>query len=257
LPRHRTIPSNRSKAIALVAAGAFAVTGAAAAAAATWTHESGQAPAGAAQAAAVIARPAIISHVARPQATRQAAQAPQAVSLAVRAFQIKATQDTHAAARWQHAQHQAEQRVEAARAAAASAQSQAAQSQAAQSQAAQSQAAQAEQPQQATTPAAPSVASGSPEQIAQAMLRSFGWSAGQFSCLYPLWEHESGWSVTAANPDGAYGIPQALPGAKMASAGPNWQTNATTQIRWGLEYIKAMYGSPCGAWGHEQATGWY
>ena len=257
MPRHRTIPSNRSKAIALVAAGAFAVTGAAAAAAATWTHESGQAPAGAAQAAAVIARPAIISHVARPQATRQAAQAPQAVSLAVRAFQIKATQDTHAAARWQHAQHQAEQRVEAARAAAASAQSQAAQSQAAQSQAAQSQAAQAEQPQQATTPAAPSVASGSPEQIAQAMLRSFGWSAGQFSCLYPLWEHESGWSVTAANPDGAYGIPQALPGAKMASAGPNWQTNATTQIRWGLEYIKAMYGSPCGAWGHEQATGWY
>jgi hypothetical protein len=257
LPRHRTIPSNRSKAIALVAAGAFAVTGAAAAAAATWTHESGQAPAGAAQAAAVIARPAIISHVAWPQATRQAAQAPQAVSLAVRAFQIKATQDTHAAARWQHAQHQAEQRVEAARAAAASAQSQAAQAQAAQAQAAQSQAAQAEQPQQATTPAAPSVASGSPEQIAQAMLHSFGWSAGQFSCLYPLWEHESGWSVTAANPDGAYGIPQALPGAKMASAGPNWQTNATTQIRWGLEYIKAMYGSPCGAWGHEQATGWY
>jgi hypothetical protein len=250
LPRHRTIPSNRSKAIALVAAGAFAVTGAAAAA--TWTHESGQAPAGAAQAAAVIARPAITSHVARTQATRQAARAPQAVSLAVRAFQIKATQDTHAAARWQHAQHQAEQRVEAARAAAASAQSQAAQSQADQSQAAQ-----AEQPQQATTPAAPSVASGSPEQIAQAMLHSFGWSAGQFSCLYPLWEHESGWSVTAANPDGAYGIPQALPGAKMASAGPNWQTNATTQIRWGLEYIKAMYGSPCGAWGHEQATGWY
>ena len=247
MPRHRTIPSNRSKAIALVAAGAFAVTGAAAAAAATWTHESGQAPAGTAQAAAVIARPAIISHVARPQATRQAVQAPQAVSLAVRAFQIKATQDTHAAARWQHAQHQAEQRVEAARAAAASAQSQAAQSPAAQ----------AEQPQQATTPAAPSVASGSPEQIAQAMLHSFGWSAGQFSCLYPLWEHESGWSVTAANPDGAYGIPQALPGAKMASAGPNWQTNATTQIRWGLEYIKAMYGSPCGAWGHEQATGWY
>ncbi len=100
-------------------------------------------------------------------------------------------------------------------------------------------------------------ASGSPEQIAESMLRSFGWSSGQFSCLYPLWEHESGWSVTAANPDGAYGIPQALPGAKMASAGPDWQTNAATQIRWGLEYIRSMYGSPCGAWGHEQATGWY
>ncbi len=239
MPRHRTIPSSRSKAIVLIAAGAFTVAGVASAAAGTWTREPGRAPAGAAQAAAVIARPAIISHVARPQAS------PQAVSLAVRAFQIKATQDTHAAAGWQHARHQAERRVEAARAAATAAQSQAAAQQ------------QAEQPQPAATPAAPSVASGSPEQIAQAMLRSFGWSSSQFSCLYPLWEHESGWSVTAANPDGAYGIPQALPGAKMASAGPNWQTNAVTQIRWGLEYIKAMYGSPCGAWGHEQATGWY
>ena len=100
-------------------------------------------------------------------------------------------------------------------------------------------------------------ASGSPEQIAEAMLGSFGWSSSQFSCLYPLWAHESGWSVTAYNPAGAYGIPQALPGSKMASAGPDWQTNAATQIRWGLEYIEGMYGSPCGAWDHEQATGWY
>ena len=100
-------------------------------------------------------------------------------------------------------------------------------------------------------------ASGSPRQIAEAMLGSFGWSSSQFSCLDPLWAHESGWSVTAANPDGAYGIPQALPGSKMASAGPDWQTNAATQIRWGLEYIQATYGSPCGAWAHEQATGWY
>ena len=89
------------------------------------------------------------------------------------------------------------------------------------------------------------------------MLGSFGWSSSQFSCLDPLWAHESGWSVTAANPDGAYGIPQALPGSKMASAGPDWQTDAATQIRWGLEYIQATYGSPCGAWAHEQATGWY
>jgi hypothetical protein len=56
---------------------------------------------------------------------------------------------------------------------------------------------------------------------------------------------------------GAYGIPQALPGSRMASAGPDWQNNAATQIRWGLEYIKGTYGSPCGAWDHEQATGWY
>jgi hypothetical protein len=63
--------------------------------------------------------------------------------------------------------------------------------------------------------------------------------------------------VTAANPNGAYGIPQALPGSKMGSAGPDWQTDATTQITWGLGYIKARYGSPCGAWAHSQATGWY
>jgi len=63
--------------------------------------------------------------------------------------------------------------------------------------------------------------------------------------------------VYASNPSGAYGIPQALPGSKMASAGPDWQSNVATQIRWGLGYIKSLYGSPCGAWGHERATGWY
>ena len=117
------------------------------------------------------------------------------------------------------------------------------------------------QPTQAASAAAAQpatgAASGSPQQIAEAMLASFGWPASQFSCLDPLWAHESGWSVTASNPDGAYGIPQALPGSKMASAGPDWQTSAATQIRWGLEYIKGTYGSPCAAWDHEQATGWY
>jgi hypothetical protein len=109
------------------------------------------------------------------------------------------------------------------------------------------------QPTQAAT-----AASGSPQQIAEAMLASFGWSSSQFSCLNPLWAHESGWSVTAYNAgSGAYGIPQALPGSRMASAGPNWQTNAATQIRWGLEYIQGTYGSPCAALDHEQATGWY
>jgi hypothetical protein len=99
--------------------------------------------------------------------------------------------------------------------------------------------------------------SGSPEEIAQEMLPDFGWP-GQFSCLEPLWEHESGWDVTAENPaTGAYGIPQALPGSKMASAGPDWQTDATTQVKWGLEYIQGTYGSPCAAWSHEEADGWY
>lgn len=107
----------------------------------------------------------------------------------------------------------------------------------------------------ASAPAAPS---GSPQQIAAGMLGSFGWSSSEFGCLDSLWGHESGWSVTASNPSsGAYGIPQALPGSKMASAGPDWQTSAATQIRWGLGYIKSTYGSPCAAWSHEGATGWY
>jgi hypothetical protein len=101
-------------------------------------------------------------------------------------------------------------------------------------------------------------AAGSPQSIAQAMLKSFGWSSSQFACLEPLWEHESGWSVSASNPStGAYGIPQASPGSKMASAGPDWKTNASTQIKWGLGYIKDTYGSPCAAESHEQAVGWY
>ena len=100
--------------------------------------------------------------------------------------------------------------------------------------------------------------SGSPQQIAERMLGQFGWSSSQFSCLQPLWEHESGWSVTAENPtSGAYGIPQSLPGAQMASAGADWQSNAATQIRWGLTYIQGRYGSPCGAWAHEESANWY
>jgi hypothetical protein len=111
---------------------------------------------------------------------------------------------------------------------------------------------------QAPVTAAPAQPSGSPQQIAQSLLASYGWSSSQFSCLEPLWEEESGWDVTADNPgSGAYGIPQALPGAKMASAGPDWETDATTQIKWGLSYIQGTYGSPCAAWAHEEADGWY
>jgi hypothetical protein len=144
-------------------------------------------------------------------------------------------------------------------AAAKAAAQQAAQQQAAQQQAAQQQATQQQAAQQTTAqqPAA-SAPSGSPQQIAQQMLSQFGWSNGQFSCLQPLWALESGWNIYASNPSsGAYGIPQALPGSKMASAGPNWQSDAATQIRWGLTYIQGTYGSPCAAWSHEQADGWY
>lgn len=86
----------------------------------------------------------------------------------------------------------------------------------------------------------------------------YGWGSGQFSCLVSLWNRESGWDYRAYNgSSGATGIPQALPGSKMASAGGDWRTNATTQISWGLGYIHGVYGSPCSAWSHSQATGWY
>jgi hypothetical protein len=97
-----------------------------------------------------------------------------------------------------------------------------------------------------------------PKVVARAMLTRFGWGASEFSCLDSLWTRESKWSIHATNPtSGAYGIPQALPGSKMASAGPNWRTSALTQITWGLGYIQRVYGSPCSAWGHSQGSGWY
>ena len=102
-------------------------------------------------------------------------------------------------------------------------------------------------------PPDPSSAQG----IAYNMLASFGFSTDQWGCLDDLWQQESGWNYEAENPSGAYGIPQALPGSKMASAGPDWQTDPTTQIKWGLGYIKSLYGTPCGAWAHEEADGWY
>jgi hypothetical protein len=117
---------------------------------------------------------------------------------------------------------------------------------------------QAQQQPAGNSASAPATPSGSPQQIAAAMLGSFGWSSGEFGCLQSLWNAESGWNPSASNPiSGAYGIPQALPGSKMASAGADWQTNPATQIKWGLGYIKQVYGSPCAAWSHEQSTGWY
>jgi hypothetical protein len=80
----------------------------------------------------------------------------------------------------------------------------------------------------------------------------------QFSYLDALWEHESGWDPTAANPSsGAYGIPQALPGSKMSSAGADWHSNAVTQIRRGISYTHSRYGTPCAAWSFWQAHHWY
>jgi hypothetical protein len=98
-----------------------------------------------------------------------------------------------------------------------------------------------------------------PRTIARNMLVDYGWGNNtQFNCLNSLWMRESNWEWSAKNPySGAYGIPQSLPASKMAAAGADWRTNPATQIRWGLDYIKGRYGSPCGAWSHELAIGWY
>jgi hypothetical protein len=97
-----------------------------------------------------------------------------------------------------------------------------------------------------------------PRQLARRLLHRFHWRQRQFHYLNLLWSRESSWNIHALNAySGAYGIPQAVPGSKMASAGPHWQTSARTQILWGLHYIKARYGSPAGAWNHELTVGWY
>jgi len=108
------------------------------------------------------------------------------------------------------------------------------------------------------TPAAPADPTGA-EAIGKALLPSFGFNqTTQFDCLYNLWMRESGWNVYAENTaSGAYGIPQSLPGDKMASIASDWQTNPTTQIKWGLTYITQTYGTPCGAWQNELNYGSY
>lgn len=106
--------------------------------------------------------------------------------------------------------------------------------------------------------AGPGTSAGEAQAIARGMLAGYGWGDDQFGCLVSLWDRESGWNSQAYNAgSGAYGIPQALPGSKMASAGADWQTNAATQISWGLGYIAGRYGNPCGAWSHSESVGWY
>ena len=89
------------------------------------------------------------------------------------------------------------------------------------------------------------------------MAKTYNWCGQQYICLNTLWDRESGWRTNAHNPSGAHGIPQALPGSKMASAGPNWYTNPFTQIQWGLKYIKGRYGTPCQALSSWFDKGWY
>lgn len=96
------------------------------------------------------------------------------------------------------------------------------------------------------------------QAIAYGKMANFGWGIDQYSCLVKLWTRESNWRVNAFNASsGAYGIPQALPGNKMAVAGADWMTNPETQINWGVNYIKGRYGSPCSALSHSNQHRWY
>jgi Transglycosylase SLT domain len=98
-----------------------------------------------------------------------------------------------------------------------------------------------------------------PKEMARQILKNkFGYGSSQFSCFNNIIMRESMWKVNATNPSsGAYGIPQALPGSKMASEGSDWRTNPATQIIWGVKYMKDRYGSPCAAWSVKRVKGWY
>ncbi len=98
-----------------------------------------------------------------------------------------------------------------------------------------------------------------PKEMARQILKNkYGYGSSQFDCFNNIIIRESMWRVDATNPSsGAYGIPQALPGSKMATIASDWRTNPATQIIWGIEYMKDRYGSPCAAWSFKSAHGWY
>lgn len=105
---------------------------------------------------------------------------------------------------------------------------------------------------------APYPVPGTAKGIALELVTAKGWEYNQYSCLVKLWERESNWRWNALNKSsGAYGIPQSLPGTKMASAGADWRTNPETQIKWGIGYISGRYGNPCGALAHSNEHNWY
>jgi hypothetical protein len=102
------------------------------------------------------------------------------------------------------------------------------------------------------------LSSADPRTLAKALMPQFGMSPSDFGCIDAIWSQESGWNIHADNPtSSAYGIPQALPGSKMSSAGPDWENNPVTQIKWGLGYIKERYGSACAAAGYKRSHGTY
>ena len=96
------------------------------------------------------------------------------------------------------------------------------------------------------------------QEYAKQRCYDYGWTDSDFNCLVALWNRESGWRVNAQNgSSGAYGIPQALPASKLSAYGSDYLTNYKTQIEWGLNYIRARYGTPTQAWYNLQNKGWY
>jgi hypothetical protein len=105
---------------------------------------------------------------------------------------------------------------------------------------------------------APAAITGTPLQVAHTIATQAGLNQQQWVCLDSLWYQESKFQTNAHNRrSGAFGIPQALPASRMASAGADWRTNPATQIKWGLSYIKVRYGTACNAWAHWKRNRWY
>ncbi|MFD7416129.1 lytic transglycosylase domain-containing protein [Kitasatospora purpeofusca] len=219
--------------------------------------------------ATLVVASAATAALAIPESGTAVAEAPVAavaattggISADAQAAQAQAEADAKAQADAQAAAAQAEADAAAATAAAAQAQADAQAQAEAQAQAAakaqadakaKSDAAASRSQERSALNSKPSF-SGSPREIAAQIV-----PAGQLQCFNNIVSRESSWNVTATNASsGAYGLVQALPGSKMASAGSDWRTNPATQIKWGLDYMNSRYGSPCGAWSFWQSHHWY
>lgn len=102
------------------------------------------------------------------------------------------------------------------------------------------------------------LADADPREVAREMMGEFGFAASEYGCLDQLWISESDWEYDADNPtSSAYGIPQALTGGTHDDLPGDYMTNPVSQIRWGLNYIRDAYGTPCSAWSFKQANNWY
>ncbi len=222
------------------------------------------------------ARPTIGADQSGQQRARSSALGKQSaeISSAVEAAKMKAAKAKAAKAKAAKEQAAKEQAAKAKAAKAKAAKEQAAKAKAAKEQAAKEQAAKEQAAKEQAAKAKADKAAADKRKVAalgydpqvtdlhaiagQMMATKYGWGAGEYSCFDKIIVSESGWNPHATNASsGAYGLPQALPGSKMASAGADWQTNPVTQIRWGLSYIRSSYGSPCSAWSFHLSHGWY